>query len=428
MKYTQNYKISQVTERTLIIGVDIAKKKHFARAFDWRGIELDKVINFSSNSKGFKEFDQWAQDVANTHGKDKIIVGLEPTGHYWFTFASYVSKRDKKIVQVNPYHVKKAKELDDNTPSKNDRKDPKTIAMLVKDGRYLIPYFPKGKYAEMRKAFEIREVYLKKMWSVKNRIKRWFDIYFPEFTQVFKSWEGKTALMTLENFPIPGEIASMSAENILSVWRKKVKRGVGIKKAKSLVAAAKKSVGVTEGLDMAKYELECILDEYNAIRRKLDNTEQRMETLLKLIPKAEKILSIKGIGPITAAGFIAEVGDISRFNHPKQIIKLAGLNLRENSSGKHKGKTTISKRGRKRLRALLFRAILPLVGKNQEFKKLHKYYTTRSKNPLKKMQSLIILCCKLIRVFYALITKGLEYSPEKLMSDIHRPKNYKQVA
>lgn len=428
MKYTQNYKISQVTEETLIIGVDIAKKKHFARAFDWRGIELDKVISFTSDLMGFKQFNQWAQDIANKYGKNKIIVGLEPTGHYWFTFASYVSKRNKKIVQVNPYHVKKAKELDDNNPSKNDRKDPKTIAMLVKDGRYLIPYFPKGKYAEMRKAFDIRELQLKKMWSVKNRIKRWFDIYFPEFTQVFKSWEGKTALMTLENFPIPEEIARMDAENILSVWRRKVKRGVGIKKAKALVVVAQKSVGVTEGLEMAKYELECILDEYNAIRSKLDNIEERMENLLELIPKAEKILSIKGIGPITAAGFIAEVGDISRFNHPKQIIKLAGLNLRENSSGEHKGKTTISKRGRKRLRALLFRAILPLVGKNQEFKELHKYYTTRSINPLKKMQSLIVLCCKLIRVFYALITKGLEYSPEKLISDIHRPRIYKQVA
>ena len=76
---------------------------------------------------------------------------------------------------------------------------------------------------------------------------------------------------------------------------------------------------------------------------------------------------------------IAEVGEVNRFKHPKQIQKLAGLNLKENSSGKHKGKTTISKRGRKRLRALLFQGIMPVVAKNAEFKELHNYYTTRAK-------------------------------------------------
>ncbi|WP_047812092.1 transposase, partial [Desulfosporosinus acididurans] len=100
---------------------------------------------------------------------------------------------------------------------------------------------------------------------------------------------------------------------------------------------------------------------------------------------------------------------------------LAGLALRESSSGKHKGQTTISKRGRARLRAILFQAVMPLVAKNAEFAEIHNYYTTRIKNPLKKKQSLIALSCKLIRVFYAILTKGTEYDPEKLIKDIHRP-------
>lgn len=66
------------------------------------------------------------------------------------------------LVQVNPYHVKKAKELDDGVPSKSDTKDPKIIAMLVKDGRYQFPYLPEGIYAELRKAYDIREVLIKR--------------------------------------------------------------------------------------------------------------------------------------------------------------------------------------------------------------------------------------------------------------------------
>jgi len=68
----------------------------------------------------------------------------------------------------------------------------------------------------------------------------------------------------------------------------------------------------------------------------------------------------------------------------------------------------------------LFQGIMPLVAKNQEFRELHQYYTTRP-NPLKRKQSLILLCCKLIRIFFALLTKKIAYNPEKMMKDIRRP-------
>ncbi len=420
MKYNQNFKIMQITDSTLVIGVDIAKKKHFARAFDWRGIELDKTIQFKSNWTGFNSFFDWVNYVANKTEKDKIVIGIEPTGHYWFTFAQKVFEAGHMLVQVNPYHVKKAKELDDNTPSKSDRKDPKTIAMLVKDGRYQIPYMPKGLYAELRKANNLREEWLKKIWSVKNKVQRWLDIYFPEFMSAFSSWEGKCAVMTLERLSLPAEIMKLTANEILSIWREEVSRGVGIKKAQKLLEAAKESVGIREGLEMASYEMKLLMREYKEIREILDDLEAKLESLVLTIPRATNLLEIKGIGVKTVAGFFAEVGDIKRFSHPQQIIKLAGLNVRENSSGEHKGQTTISKRGRSRLRALLFRAILPMTAKNAEFNALHKYNITEKENPLKKMQSLIALCGKLIRVIFTLVTKNVKYDGEKLLGDIHR--------
>ena len=123
---------------------------------------------------------------------------------------------------------------------------------------------------------------------------------------------------------------------------------------------------------------------------------------------------------MTVAGLFAEIGDIRRFESPRQIQKLAGLAITENSSGKHKGPTEISRRGRSRLRAILFRAAIPLLAKNREFQLLHRYYTTRQNNPLQKIQSVIAICCKLLRVFYALATKDCAYSPEKMLADIQR--------
>jgi transposase len=164
-----------------------------------------------------------------------------------------------------------------------------------------------------------------------------------------------------------------------------------------------------------------LLEDYENKMRQCEKTMSLIESLAKEIPGFEKMLEIKGVGLITAAGFIAEIGDVSRFSHPKQIQKLAGLSLKENSSGKHKGETTICKRGRKRLRYYLTFGMMPLLSKNAEFKALHEYYTSRKENPLKKMQSLVALSNKLIRIFYMILTKNATYDPQKMMSDIKRP-------
>ena len=70
--------------------------------------------------------------------------------------------------------------------------------------------------------------------------------------------------------------------------------------------------------------------------RKLEEIVQQMEDLCNEIPEIKEIAKIKGVGFLTAVSFVAEIGDIRRFNSPKQIQKYAGLALKENSSGKHK--------------------------------------------------------------------------------------------
>jgi len=417
MNYTQNEKIMSITEKTLVIGIDIAKEVQYARAFDYRGIELSKVQPFENTSQGFKVFEEWAKLVAKENQKNTIIVGLEPTGHYWFNLGSFLRNLGMKLVLVNPFHVKRSKELDDNSQTKNDLKDPKTIAKLVIDGRYSEPYIPEGIYSDLRIAMNMKESLSKNLNIIKNKVDHWLDKYFPEFNDIFADWEGKAALISLTEFPTPEKVLSTGVQQIFETWKKSVKRGLGLNRAVRLVEAAKISVGIEEGIRMAEKELTANLEQYNLYIKQYEQLEKEIEEMALQIPGVKEMLTIKGVGIMTAAGFVSEIGDIKRFTHPSQIQKLAGLNLIENSSGKHKGKTTISKRGRARLRALLFRVIMPLVSKNNEFKMLHEYYTSRKENPLKKKQSLILLCCKLIRIFFAIMNKQVEYNPQKLIKD-----------
>ena len=113
--------------------------------------------------------------------------------------------------------------------------------------------------------------------------------------------------------------------------------------------------------------------------------------------------------------------DQGRFDDPKQLQKLAGYAVVKNESGKHKGESHISYRGRKRLRYVLYEAAVSMVAHNPEFRQIHEYYTTRDKNPLKKMQSLIAVACKLIRIFYLILQTGATYDAAMMMGDIRRP-------
>jgi transposase len=420
MSITQNNKIRRITDSTLVIGADIAKKVHVARASDMRGIELGKPLTFDNSRHGFEKLLTWIRSIMLDHSFDNVVFGVEPTGHYWMNLAQFLRHRGIQVVLVNPLHVKKTKELEDNSPTKNDRKDARVISQLVKDGRYSVPHIPEDIYADLRVGMNERDRLSEDLKRVQARIHNWLDRFFPEFTEVFKDWEGKTALICLNHFPYPADVQAKTAAEIVQAWRDGgILRGVGIAKAKHLKQVAEESVGLTEGLQMGRQELAILLRQYDLYQEQLDLLMNEVEGLVSKIPGTQHMLSIPGVGLVTVAGFLAEVGNLANYKSPRQIQKLAGLSLKENSSGTHHGQSKISKRGRPRLRALLFRGVIPLLAKNSEFKELHRYYTKRTMNPLKKMQSAVALSCRLIRVLFALGRKQEPYDPVKVLGPVH---------
>ena len=259
---------------------------------------------------------------------------------------------------------------------------------------------PIGIYAELRNASNRRFVLAKEQTRAKNRLQKWIAVYFPEYKEIYTHIDAKGGLLVLKQAPTPEEIVRLGVDGIIKIWKDAKLRGNGHKKAMLILNAAMKSIGLKAGLTEARMEIQDLIEDYELQTKRLE---------------------IKGIGITTVADFIAEVGDITRFGSTKGLQKLAGLELVADSSGKHNGKTKISKRGRKRLRYLLFEAAISVVGKNEEFKEIHRHYTTREKNPLKKMQSLIAVACKLIRVFYVILINGISYDSSKMLKDIQHP-------
>lgn len=417
MDFKQNQKINQVTEQTLVVGIDIAKRTHFACFVDDRGRVLRKSFSVSQSREGFELFYQLILNALKEHGKTEVLVGIEPTGHYWLNLAYFLEERGIPLVMANPMHVKRSKELDDNLPTKHDRKDALVIARLLKDGRFSYPRILKDVEAELRVGFTFKSKLTEELGAVKNSIIRWLDRYFPEFTQVFPSF-GKMALAVLECTPFPSDLHQKQPDEVLSLYREVE----GLKspqrpKATRLIEVAAHSIGVTEGREMARYEIATLVRRYHQLEQEIEDMTQRLVELVQTSVEYEWLSTVQGLGDPTIVELLAEIGSFSHYEHPRQLIKLAGLTLRENSSGQHKGQKRISKRGRRKLRALLFRTMIPIIRHNKAFRTLHEYYTTRTVNPLRKKQSIVVLCGKLLKVLHGISTKHQAFDAQRMMKD-----------
>ena len=195
-----------------------------------------------------------------------------------------------------------------------------------------------------------------------------------------------------------------------------VKRGYSKKQVKEIFELAKESIGTSEGINGAKFQLKMYIEEAEMLERQIKLTEEELEKQLKETGFYESLISIQGIGIVSAAMLVGEIGDINRFDSYEQIRRYAGLNLVENSSGNHKGKTTISKRGRSLLRSILYRMAFTMVNKNKEIKELYKYLTTRKENQLKKKQAIIAVIGKILQIIYAVVTKNEEYKATRVFT------------
>ena len=428
-KFDKNAKLSFINDDMLILGCDVGSETHYMRAIDTRGRELSKsAFPFNNDSEGFQSAKEWAVTIAAQHDKRQIVLGLEPTGHYWFCLATWMVSNGISVVQVNPYAVKQTKEVEDNSQLKDDRKDPKLIANLVKDGNFGMPYLPEKLYAELRRLSLFRDQLNEDRIRTVNRMHREMKIYFPEYKDALGKVDGAFSLELLKQAPFPDELTALGAEGIRQIWHDAKLRGRGYSRAREIIQYAKESVGIKDGVAAGKTAVKWFVQKIQELDAELAVVGDQIKRKCQEIPHADNILEISGIGENTLSGILAELGDISRFDDVKEIQKLSGLGLVACSSGKHKGETKISHRGRKRLRYWLFQAAKSVVAHAEEFKKLHAYYMTRTENPLKKMQSLIVIACKLLRIIYTILKNGTDYDPKKMLLDIRRPEKKEEAA
>ena len=412
-------RIERISEKTLIVGIDIAKHTHWAQFTDNRGLPLRKPLKVENSFLGFENLTTEIVSLAVAKEFDNVFIGFEPSGHYWKTLAWYYKTSDSiSLVGVNPYHVKQSKELDDNTQTKSDKKDALVIARLIRDGRYFDIYLPENQYADLRVLRKHREQMSTERKRIMNNLISILDEYFPEYESIGFQISAKSTYAILRSTPFPSDIVGLTAQELREKWRASYpgsKLRIPLHLAELFISTAEQSIAVTTGLVATRLRINNLLNQMELLDLQIEECDQKMDELMSELDIADYLMSVPGVGSVTAASFIAETGDLCRFSDWKQIRKLAGLNLVEQSSGQHKGKTKISKRGRPDLRRIIY-----IIGDkgmlvSPEMLAFYQYLRHRPTNQLSHHQAVLAVGLKLMRIMFHVVKYRELYDPNKAL-------------
>lgn len=405
MKKTKTGKIKFVKEETLILAVDIGMEMNHGYCTTPDGRDI-KPFKFENTRGGMDKL--WCTVLASKarFKCSEIIVGYESTGPYGEPFLHYLVKKDVKIVQVNPMHTKRVKEISDNSPLKTDDKDPRVIADIIKLGRALSVVIPEGDAAYLRRLNNLRERHVKERTALLNQLQQVVFLWFPEFRTVMRNVKCKTVLYLLKTYATPEAISVLDKHVLGEEMRKQSMGKFKECHADRLINLAKNTVGIREGVSGLSMDIRHILSQLEMLEGLIGEIEIEMGTALERISYSSKLLSIKGLGIISVAGLIGEIGDFRKFKTRSEIMKLAGLDLYEISSGKMKGERKISKRGRALIRKILYYLALKTIRKNGI---MYDYYTKLTDGGMKKMKALVAVSRKLLGIIYAMVRDDREY-------------------
>jgi len=397
-------KRSVIKPDTLVVGIDLAKHTHVARARFCDG-SYTRPVKVPNTHAGFlalsEQIDAWKprQDSA-------VLVGVESTGSYGVNLVRWLSEHGCQVVLVASLHVCREKELPDNGRGTSDNKDALIIADLVARGQYLGFVALSGACLELRPLVSLRARLVREQTGWLNALHQTIDVLFPEFETVFADLKRPSARLVLDRF---GTVAAARTHTPSEMRRLLARDGarVSLAKLRRLSAAAAESIGPLEVSAGQERSLSEILKTLATLDERIAGIEEEILLLLGQLPEAEYLMSVKGVGAMTAAVILSETGGLGQYSCAAAVLKLAGLNLYQNSSGQYRSGRHISKRGRSQLRRALY---MVAVQNAKHGWPLHPYYAALVERGKPKNVALTAVCCRLVRLLYALVRDGRCYS------------------
>ena len=343
----------------------------------------------------------------------KPLVIFEYTGVYHKCLIQFLELEKYDYHAVSP--LKSAKHRNSEIRNaKTDKRDCKNLADMFYSDKLGTFYKHNSLYTnlkELNRAYHTNKIHLQKLEVTLNEL---IDTIFPCFDNLFSDLLSKSALDFLEIFYHPDLINNSSLEDITKFFmNSSIKHTESYSKSKATKLKAYAS-NIISGCSINSYTTLFLLNTIKQLKQLLDIQNNILTELIKLAKQTSNfdiIRSIPGIGDISCARLIAEIGDISRFKKPEQINAFIGVDPIINQSGIKDGKhLCISKKGNKIARSIIFLIVRSMVRKKVKDNPIKLYYYKKKEQPNIVPKVALFACVnKLIRMIHSLCKSGLIY-------------------
>lgn len=382
------------------IGIDISKYKHNFCIISNTGEVIVENSSFENNKKGFQSF----LDQLKPYNKLDVRIAFEATGHYSLNLELFLTNQDYSFMKVNPLVVHQFLKARSLRRTKTDKADSFTMASYLMSIQYKPNSYLLYNIYTLKSLCRSREQLIKERSKFEVLLTNELDKSFPELKPFFNNMISTTLLFILDKYKNTEHISLMKDyDSIRCISHGKFTYA----KFAKLKELAKNSVGChNENTDLLISTYVSIINNFNV---KIDPINKQISTIIKdLNPR---MLTIPGLGEISAAFILSEYGDISNFSSPNKMLAFAGLepSIIESGTLKYNGKMV--KHGSGHLRYAIMNIAMTILRYSPTF---YDYYLKKRSEGKCHRVALSHVCKKLIRVIYSLEKNNIDFDPSLL--------------
>jgi len=314
-------------------GIDVAKAKHTAVVVDDAGTIVVPAFSIENSRDGFTDFD------ARLAGLDgDVTVGVEATGHYWLALYEYVSSSHQLVV-LNPLQVATYRKSGIRK-CKTDKTDAVWVADLMRIGHATPAAVPVDAILQMRELTRFRHHLTEVIGDCKRKVISVLDRVFPEYESLFSDVFVATSRKLLSISANPQELAEFDLAELSEASRGRMSKA----KAQEIQDAARASIGVCFLADAARIEIGCLIAQIVLLLEQRSSVDVKIEEFMRTL--STYITTITGIGAVTGATILAEIGDVNRFESLEKLVAYAGIDASVYQTGQFTAtQAHMSKRG-----------------------------------------------------------------------------------
>jgi len=407
------------SEKHLIVGIDVAKDEHKAFFGTAYGKTLLKRLIFKNDIEGFENLLSRVKALKVKHSLKEVVFGLEPTANYHKPLGDFLIKCGHMVVLVSGVSVKRNRELLDGRWDKNDTKDSANVGDLISQGKCLYYEYTPVLFRELRSLLSLKRRLKKQEHGLRVRLRNnLLAQYFPELDRYYGQWE-KEILSVVRWCLDPSVIAGLEYDqfvNLIAPGSKNIRQQG---RFEWIWKKAVDSIGCDVG-EGVEFEAKVMVEELRHIREVIEETNAKIKDICMRFPEYKYLLSIPGFGPDISSKVLAYIGNPFRFNNQNQVLKMAGMDLNAQRSGKSSETAVpvISKKGNAHLRYALYQAAFVASVRNKYF---IAYYTNklmgREKEKGIKTKMRVKLAAKMLVIGWSLMKKKEPFDPAYLRID-----------